>query len=95
MAIEAKAQAERATIEAKAQAESIEMVEQVRVQAEQDRMAIDRDFPSEQLLALAAQKLAGKLNRIEHLNLSPDLLSGLLTRLAQAGAARLEKPAEG
>ena len=94
MAIEAKAQAERTAIEAKAQAESIEMVEKVRIQAEQERMAIYRDFPSEQLLALAAQKLAGKLNRIEHLNLSPDLLGGLLTRLAQAGATRLEKPAE-
>ncbi len=93
--ISAEAKAERAAIETKTEAERIETVERVRIVAEQKRMDIYREFPAERLLALAAQKLAGKLNRIEHLNLSPDLLGDLLGRLAQAGAARLEKPAEG
>jgi len=92
--IAAEAKAQRTAIEAKAEAERIELVERARVTAEQARMDIYRDFPPERLLALAAQKLAGKLSRIEHLNLSPDLLSDLLARLAQAGAARLERPAE-
>jgi len=92
--IAAEAKAQRTAIEAKAESERIELVERARVTAEQKRMDIYRDFPPERLLALAAQKLAGKLSRIEHLNLSPDLLGDLLARLAQAGAARLEKPAE-
>jgi len=92
--ISAEAKAQRMAIEAKAEAERIEVVEGAQVGAEQARMDIYRDFPPERLLALAAQKLAGKLSRIEHLNLSPDLLGDLLARLAQAGAARLEKPAE-
>jgi len=92
--IAAEAKAQRMAIEARAEAERIERVERARVAAEQERMAIYRDFPAERLLALAAQKLAGKLSRIEHLNLTPDLLGDLLARMAQAGAARLEQPAE-
>ncbi len=92
--ISSEARAERTAVEARSEAERIETVERVRVAAEKARMEIYRDFPAERLLALAAQKLAGKLSRIEHLNLSPDLLGDLLTRVAQAGAARMEKPAE-
>ncbi len=54
-------------------------------------MAIYRDFPTERLLGLAAQRLAGKLQRIEHINLTPDLLGGLLTNLVEAGTQRLER----
>lgn len=89
--IEATAQAERTAIEAKAQAESIALVEQARVDTEQARMEIYRDLPAEVMFGLAAQKLAGKLHRIEHLNLTPDLLGGLLTNLVQAGTDRLER----
>lgn len=92
--IEVEAKAERKSIEARAQAGSIEMVEQARVKAEADRMRIYRDFPSEMMLGLAAQKLAGKLEKIEHLSLSPDLLGGMLTRLMQAGTDKLELPSE-
>jgi len=89
--IAAEAEAERTGIKARAQAESIEFVQQAKVKAEQDRMAIYRDFPTERLLGLAAQRLAGKLKRIEHLNLTPDLLGGLLTNLVQAGTEHLER----
>ena len=89
--IGAEAEAERTGIAARAQAGSIEIVEQAKVGAEKDRMAIYRDFPTERLLGLAAQRLAGSLKTIEHLNLTPDLLSGLLTHLVQAGTDRLER----
>ena len=92
--IESESQAERTDIEARAKAGSIESIEQARVNAERERMGIYRDFPSEKLLGLAADKLAGKLQRIEHLNLTPDLLGGMMTRLVQAGTDKLEERPE-
>ena len=68
-------------------------MELAKVKAEQDRMKIYRDFPTERLLGLAAQRLAGKLQRIEHLNVTPDLLGGLLTNLVAAGTDHLEREA--
>ncbi|MDJ0847124.1 MAG: SPFH domain-containing protein [Myxococcota bacterium] len=93
--IGAEAEAKRTGIAALAQAESIEAVEQAKVKAEQDRMEIYRNFPTERLLGLAAQGLAGKLQKIEHLNLTPDLMGGLLTNLVRAGTDRLEREAGG
>ncbi len=93
--ISAEAEGERTRIQARAQAEGIESVERARVEAEQNRMAIYRDFPTERLLGLAAQRLASKLRRIEHLNLTPDLLGGLLTNLVRAGTEHLEQETRG
>ena len=42
-------------------------------------------------LHVAAQELAGKLQRIEHLNVTPDLLGPLLTDLVQTGTDRLKQ----
>ena len=92
--IAAEGEAERKTLEAESRAGAIRVVEAASVEAESERMSIYRDFPPQMLLGLAAQKLAGKLERIEHLSLSPDLLGGLLNRLVQAGTARLEHPEE-
>lgn len=92
--IAAEANAERTALESRAQAESIGLVEGARVASEREQMAIYRDFPADRLLGLAARGLAGKLGRIEHLSLSPDLLGGLLTRVMQAGAERLETKPE-
>ena len=79
------AEAERTGIQARAKADSIAAVEQSRVEAEQARMDIYRNFPTEQLLGLAAQDFAGKLQRIEHLTLTPDMLGDLVGRFAQLG----------
>jgi hypothetical protein len=57
-------------------------------------MAIVKEMPTEALMALAARELAGKLEKIEHLNLSPDLFGPLLTRVLSAGAAKLEGAAD-
>ncbi len=91
--IGAEAEAERTGIGSRAQAGSIEAVELAKVKAEKDRMEIYRDFPTERLLGLAAQRLAGKLQKIEHLNLTPDLLGGLLPNLVRAGTDHLEREA--
>ena len=37
-----------------------------------------------------APELASKLEKIEHLNVTPDLLAPMMARLVEAGAARLE-----
>jgi hypothetical protein len=39
---------------------------------------------------LAMQELAGKLQKIEHLNLGPDMLGPLLAGLMSAGTRKLE-----
>jgi hypothetical protein len=50
-------------------------------------MEAHRTMPPEVLIALAAQELAGKLQRIEHLTITPDLLAPLLASLTARGAA--------
>jgi regulator of protease activity HflC (stomatin/prohibitin superfamily) len=88
--IEAEAGARTVRLNAAAQAESIRVLEESRVRAERERMEIYRSLPPATLLGLAARELAGKLQKIEHLNLSPDLLGSLLERVLGAQAKKLE-----
>ncbi len=70
--------AEAGRIEAGAEAARIREVEGARSEAEAARIAIYRDLPPSVLMGLAAREFAGKLDTIEHLNVSPDLLAGIL-----------------
>ena len=70
--------AEARGLEAAAEAERIRLVEGARAEAEQRRAAVYRDMPPAVLLGLAARELAGKLETIEHVNVTPDLLAALL-----------------
>jgi hypothetical protein len=88
--IDVRAKAERTRIEAAARAESLRMVDEARVEGERARMEIYRAMPSSAMLGLAAQELAGKLEKIEHLSVTPELLGPLFTQLVQAGTRRLE-----
>ena len=49
-------------------------------------MAIWRDAPTHVLLGLAAQQLAGKIESIQHLNITPDLLGASLQQLLRDNA---------
>ena len=94
--IESEGAAERTRITAAASAESLHAIEGERVALEKERIAAYGALPPSALLALAAREFAAKIERIEHLNLSPDLLSPFLADLAAAGASRLNsggKPA--
>lgn len=71
-------------IEAEAEAERIRLVDGARAEAEERRVAIYRDLPPAVLLGLAARELAGKLETIEHLNVTPDLLAAALGALGRA-----------
>jgi regulator of protease activity HflC (stomatin/prohibitin superfamily) len=92
--IAAQAEAERTQIQSAAKAAGIRLVEGARVESERERMDIYRQLPAAVTLGLAARELAGKLQKIEHLNVSPDLLGPTLLNLMNLGAKRLE-PADG
>lgn len=92
--IGAEAEAQRSGIAATARAESLRLVDRARVEAERERMAVYRDLPQSVMIGLAAQELAGKLQRIEHLNITPELLGPLFSELLQAGTQRLRGQGE-
>jgi regulator of protease activity HflC (stomatin/prohibitin superfamily) len=73
-----------------AEAKAIKAVEGERVALELERLGAYRDVPAAVLMGLAAREFAGKIETIEHLNLTPDLLGTLLADLAQAGTRRLD-----
>lgn len=87
----AEEQAAAQAIEATAESERIEVLQRARVTAERERMAVYQDLPPAVLWGLAGRELAGKLKRIDHLNVSPDVLTPLLANLAETGTRRLEK----
>ncbi|RZM20003.1 MAG: band 7 protein [Sphingomonas sp.] len=70
--------AEAQQIEASAEAERIRTVDSAKAETEQARMAIYRDLPPSVMLGLAAREMASKLDTIEHLNVTPDLLATVL-----------------
>lgn len=90
--IRAESDAATRRVAASSEADAIESVEGARTRAEEARMDIYRELPTSALLGLAARDLAGKLEKIEHLTLSPDSFGPLLQRLATAGAKALEEP---
>ncbi len=88
--IEAVSETERAKLGAEAKAGGIRVVEAARAEAEEARIGIYRDLPSQVMMGLAARELAGKLERIDHLNLGSDGLGALLQNLVTAGTRKLE-----
>ena len=89
--IETEARVQRERLQAQASADGIREVEGAKVESERERIGIYRDLPSGVMMGLAARELAGQLPPIEHLSIGPDLLTGALTRLAQAGAQHLQE----
>jgi regulator of protease activity HflC (stomatin/prohibitin superfamily) len=88
--IAAEGNARTRKIGAEAEAAAIKLVETERNTAEGDRIAVYRDLAPAVLMGLAAREFAGKVETIEHLNLTPDLLGTVLTDLLAAGTRRLE-----
>ena len=76
--IGAESAAEQRRIAAKAEAVALGEIEDVRVDVEGQRLALMRDLPRDVLMGIAARELANKLERIEHLNITPELLGPLL-----------------
>jgi regulator of protease activity HflC (stomatin/prohibitin superfamily) len=76
--------AEAQQIEAVAEATRIRAVEGAKAETEKARLDIYRDLPAAVLYGLAARELAGKLTKIEHVNVTPDLLASLLAEVRRA-----------
>ncbi len=81
--IESQSESERDALRARTEAEATRVIEVVRVEAEAARMAVYRELPQHVLLGLAAQELAGKLQKIEHVRIEPDTLKNLLAGLSR------------
>jgi regulator of protease activity HflC (stomatin/prohibitin superfamily) len=80
----AVALAEAGQIEADAEASRIRTIGGAEAEAEHNRIAIYRDLPSHVLMGLAAREFAGKLEGINNLNITPDLLSALVGEFGKA-----------
>lgn len=87
--LEAEGAAERARIRSSADAEAIRLIETAKVETERERLATYRTLPPAVIAALAAQALAQKIERIDHVNVTPELLGPMLSDLVRAGTARL------
>jgi regulator of protease activity HflC (stomatin/prohibitin superfamily) len=88
--IEAEGAARNVKLNAAAQAESIKSLEGARVNAERERMDIYRELPPAALMGLAARELAGKLQSIQNLSVTPDMLGSMLERVLAGQARKLE-----
>ena len=76
--------AEAQQIEAEAEATRIRAVEGAKAETEKARLDVYRDLPPAVLYGLAARELAGKLTKIEHVNVTPDLLAALFGEMRKA-----------
>lgn len=88
--VAAAARADEERMGGDARAHAVRAVEAARVEAERDRMEIHRDLPPALVFALAAQELATKLRRIEHLNVAPEMFGPVLTDLIRASTKKLD-----
>ncbi|MBN1955765.1 MAG: band 7 protein [Anaerolineae bacterium] len=79
--IVAQGYAEQTRIRTEADNEARRMRLEVETEAEARRVALWREVPPSVALGLAAQQFAGKVERIEHLNLTPNLLGDLLQQM--------------
>jgi len=73
--------AEAGRIEADAQAANINAVEGARLTIEQRKIEAYAIVPPAVMLGLAAREFAGKIENINQLSLTPDLVGPYLTRI--------------
>ena len=88
--LEAEAESTSIRLRAEAEAESVKQVDGARADLERATLEAYKTMPPMVLMGLAAKELGSKLQRIDHLNLSPDLLGPVLTNFLEAGTVRTE-----
>ena len=89
---QAEAQAAAERIRSEAEADRIRSVDGARGQMEKERLAIYSELAPETLMAMAAKEFAGKLEHIDNISVTPDMLAGVVSQLR--GTGRSAEPAE-
>jgi regulator of protease activity HflC (stomatin/prohibitin superfamily) len=79
--VEAQGADERAQLAAARQASSIAEVQGAQLAIDAERAKVDAAMPADVLLALALREPADNLGQIEHLTITPDMLTPVLSRL--------------
>jgi regulator of protease activity HflC (stomatin/prohibitin superfamily) len=81
----ARAYAEQIEVRARGESSATRLKQAALVEAERERVGVLRETPPGVLLAMAAQELAGKIQTIQHLNLTPDLLRDTFQQFLRDG----------
>ena len=79
---DAQAADERGALQAARKARTIAEVQGAQLEIDAARAKIDAEMPADVLLALALRELAGQLGQIDHLTITPDMLTPVLAQLA-------------
>jgi regulator of protease activity HflC (stomatin/prohibitin superfamily) len=82
----AEGAAQETRIRSEAEGASGRLLGRVEAENEADRVAAWKDLPTAVVFGLALRELGGKIQTIEHLNLTPDLLSETIQRLVRESA---------
>jgi hypothetical protein len=77
---EAEALSAAMKIKATAKADQIRVIETANADMERARVAIVAELPPAVLLAMAAREFSGKLERVDSLTVTPDMLTGFLSQ---------------
>lgn len=81
-AVAAQATDERERLAAQREADTTDLVQGAKLRAERERAEIQGAMPPEVLLALALREVAGQLGQVDNLTITPDLLQGVLAKVA-------------
>ncbi len=79
--VNAEGEAEMQTLKADAEAQSVRVVGLAKADAEQAHMNVFANVSPPVLLALAAREFAGKVETIDNLTVTPDMLAGLMAQV--------------
>lgn len=88
---EAEEKAALENIKTEGMANRIRETETAKNEVEKARVSIYETLPGEVMTGLALQEFAGKLQRIDHIHLTPDFLGSLLADLSQSAAQALKR----
>jgi hypothetical protein len=84
-AIAARAADETERMAARRRTDAVRDLETVKLEAERERGEVNARLGAQILLAVAARELAGQLGKVEHLTITPELITPLLQRIAAPG----------
>ncbi|MBU2983315.1 hypothetical protein KO498_16030 [Lentibacter algarum] len=87
---QAEALAASMKIDADAEANRIRTIDQAKADMEKERMDVYAGLPPSVLFAMAAQEFAGKLQNIDNLTVTPDMMSNLIGQFQNVMKAKPE-----